>query len=94
MYMYNVSTPVHQYVHVHVQYTCTCTMYIYMYIAHVQCTQYLLDIKGFGFECRDVDFLVSLLGLSERAPGQLAPFVGHEMAPLVEYQVLQVQSLA
>ena len=53
----------------------------------------LFHVKRFRFECGDVDLLVSLLCLSEGASRELASLVGHEMAPVREHQVLQVQHL-
>ena len=41
-----------------------------------------------------MDFFVAFLALSEGTTRQLATLVGHKVAPVREYQVLEVQDLA
>lgn len=53
----------------------------------------LIIRKGLGLQCRYVDFFVTLALFAEGAVGQLATLVGHEMTPLCEGQVIEVQKL-
>ena len=53
--------------------------------------QRLLHLEGFRLLRGHVYLLVPFLGLAERAAGQLATLVGHEVAPLVEGKVVKVE---
>lgn len=54
---------------------------------------HLVRPKGLGLKGGDVNFLVALALLAERAIRQLASLVGHEVASLGKHEVLQVQHL-
>lgn len=54
----------------------------------------LVVSEGFGFERGHMDLFVTFALLAKRAVRQLATLVGHEVAPLREGQVVEVQKLS
>lgn len=54
----------------------------------------LIFSEGFGFERRHVHLLITFALLAKGAIRQLATLVGHEVAPLGEGQVVQIQQLS
>lgn len=50
--------------------------------------------EGFGFERGHVDLFVTFALFAKRAVRELATLVGHEVAPLREGQVVEVQELS